>query len=56
MMQKDIQAALELGHASGVPLLTAALSGEMLSAAKALGYAEADFAILYDVLSRLVEK
>jgi 3-hydroxyisobutyrate dehydrogenase-like beta-hydroxyacid dehydrogenase len=56
MMQKDIQAALELGHALGVPLLTAGLSSEMLSAARALGYAEADFAVLYQVLSRLVEK
>lgn len=53
MMQKDIQLALEMGRELGVPLFSAGLSSEMLSAASALGYAEQDFAALFKVLARL---
>lgn len=53
MMHKDILLALELGREVGVPLFTASLAGEMLSAARALGYGEEDFAALFKVLARV---
>jgi 3-hydroxyisobutyrate dehydrogenase-like beta-hydroxyacid dehydrogenase len=53
MMQKDLQLALELGRELGVPLFSVALANEMLSAAKAMGYGEQDFAILFKVLARM---
>jgi 3-hydroxyisobutyrate dehydrogenase-like beta-hydroxyacid dehydrogenase len=53
MMQKDLQLALELGRELGVPLFSVALANEMLSAAKAMGYGEQDFAILFTVLARM---
>ena len=53
MMQKDVQLALEMGHDLGVPLFTAGLANEMLSAAKAMGYSDQDFAILFRVLARM---
>lgn len=53
MMQKDIQLALEMGRELGVPLFSAGLANEMLSAARAMGYGEQDFAILFKVLARL---
>jgi 3-hydroxyisobutyrate dehydrogenase-like beta-hydroxyacid dehydrogenase len=58
MMQKDMQLALELGRQTNVPLPTAALANEYLTAARAMGLAEQDFAIVFKVLERLsgVEK
>ena len=56
MMHKDINLALEQGQVLGVPLLTSALSREMLNAAISRGYAEADFSALYQVLTKLIEK
>jgi 3-hydroxyisobutyrate dehydrogenase-like beta-hydroxyacid dehydrogenase len=58
MMQKDMQLALELGRQVNVPLPTAALANEYLTAARAMGLAEQDFAIVFKVLERLsgVEK
>jgi len=53
MMQKDLQLALEMGRELGVPLFSVGLANEMLSAAKALGYAEQDFAVLFKVLARM---
>jgi 3-hydroxyisobutyrate dehydrogenase-like beta-hydroxyacid dehydrogenase len=53
MMQKDLQLALDLGRELGVPLFSVALANEMLSAAKAMGYGEQDFAVLYKVLARM---
>jgi 3-hydroxyisobutyrate dehydrogenase-like beta-hydroxyacid dehydrogenase len=53
MMQKDVQLALELGRESGVPLFSAGLANEMLSAAKAMGYGDHDFAALFNVLARM---
>jgi 3-hydroxyisobutyrate dehydrogenase-like beta-hydroxyacid dehydrogenase len=49
MMQKDLQLALELGRELGVPLPTVAHANEMLSAARALGYGDEDFAALFKV-------
>jgi 3-hydroxyisobutyrate dehydrogenase-like beta-hydroxyacid dehydrogenase len=53
MMQKDIQLAQELGRELHVPLPTTASANEMLSAARAMGLGEADFAALFDALARM---
>jgi 3-hydroxyisobutyrate dehydrogenase-like beta-hydroxyacid dehydrogenase len=53
MMQKDLELALELGLQHGVPLPSAALAHEMLSAARGRGLADYDFAVVFDVLAAL---
>ena len=53
MMQKDLQLAMELGHATGVPLPSVSLAHEMLNAARGRGLAEWDFAVVFDVIARL---
>jgi 3-hydroxyisobutyrate dehydrogenase-like beta-hydroxyacid dehydrogenase len=53
MIQKDMRLALDLGRATGVTLPSVALTHELLTAAKGLGLAKYDFAILFDVLARL---
>jgi 3-hydroxyisobutyrate dehydrogenase-like beta-hydroxyacid dehydrogenase len=53
MMQKDTQLALELGRQVDVPLPTTAIANEYLTAARAMGLAERDFAIIFKVLERL---
>lgn len=53
MMQKDLQLALGLGHELDMPLTTVAHANEMLSAARAMGYGDEDFAALYKVVARL---
>jgi 3-hydroxyisobutyrate dehydrogenase-like beta-hydroxyacid dehydrogenase len=53
MMQKDMQLALELGRQVDMPLPMAALANEYLTAARAMGLAEQDFAIVFKVLERL---
>ena len=53
MMQKDTQLALELGRQMDVPLPTTALANEYLTAARAMGLAEKDFAIVFKVLEKL---
>jgi 3-hydroxyisobutyrate dehydrogenase-like beta-hydroxyacid dehydrogenase len=53
MMQKDMQLALELGRQVNVPLPTGSVANEYLTAARAMGLAEKDFAIMFKVLERL---
>ena len=53
MMQKDMLLALELGRQLGVPLPTTAATNELLTAARAMGLVDKDFAILFEVLARL---
>jgi 3-hydroxyisobutyrate dehydrogenase-like beta-hydroxyacid dehydrogenase len=53
MMQKDLQLALDQGHATGVPLPTTALTQEWLAMARGLGLGERDFATVFDVLAGL---
>ena len=53
MMQKDMLLALELGRQVDVPLPTTSVTNEFLTAARALGLAEKDFAIVFEVLARL---
>ena len=53
MMQKDMNLALELGQRLGVPLPTTAATNELLSAARAMGIGDRDFAVLFDVLASM---
>ncbi len=53
MMQKDLVLAAEMGRALGVPLPTTAAANEWLTAARAMGFAERDFAAMFDVLARM---
>ena len=53
MIQKDMQLALDHGHAVGVPLPLTALTQEWLTMARASGLGDYDFAILFDVLASL---
>jgi len=53
MMQKDVQLALELSRQVDVPLPTTSLSNEILTAARGMGLAEQDFAVIYKVLEKL---
>ena len=53
MMQKDLLLALEMGRQLDVPLPTTAITNEMLTAARGMGLAEKDFAILFEALARI---
>lgn len=53
MMQKDMNLALEMGRELDVPLPTTAATNEFLTAARGMGLAEKDFAILFEVLARM---
>ena len=53
MMQKDLLLAMELGRQVDVPLPTTTVANEFLTAARAMGLAERDFAIIYKVLENM---
>jgi 3-hydroxyisobutyrate dehydrogenase-like beta-hydroxyacid dehydrogenase len=53
MMQKDMQLALDQGHATGVTLPTTALTQQWLTMARGLGLGERDLGALFDVLAGL---
>ncbi len=53
MMQKDLLLALEMGRELDVPLPSVALTNEILTAARAMGLAKEDFAIIFEVLARM---
>jgi len=53
MMQKDMLLALEAGRQLDVPMPTTAAANELLTAARAMGLARHDFAIVYEVLARM---
>lgn len=53
MMQKDMKLALELGQTLDVPLPTTAVTNELLTAARGMGLAHLDFAILFEVLAQM---
>jgi 3-hydroxyisobutyrate dehydrogenase-like beta-hydroxyacid dehydrogenase len=53
MMQKDLLLALEMGRQLDVPLPTTATTNEMLTAARGMGLAKQDFAVLFEVLAKL---
>jgi 3-hydroxyisobutyrate dehydrogenase len=52
MMQKDLRLALEMGGELGVPLPTTSTTNEWLTAARAMGLADADFAAVFQALAR----
>jgi 3-hydroxyisobutyrate dehydrogenase-like beta-hydroxyacid dehydrogenase len=53
MMQKDMVLAQELGRKLDVPLPTTAVANEFLTAARGMGFAEKDFAVIFQVLARM---
>ena len=53
MMQKDMLLALEAGRDLDVPMPTTAASNELLTAARGMGLAEQDFAVVYEVLAEM---
>jgi 3-hydroxyisobutyrate dehydrogenase-like beta-hydroxyacid dehydrogenase len=53
MMQKDMLLALDLGRELDVPMPTTAISNELLTAARGMGLAHHDFAIVFEVLARM---
>ncbi|HKZ85872.1 MAG TPA: NAD(P)-dependent oxidoreductase [Anaerolineae bacterium] len=53
MMQKDMNLALEMGRQLDVPLPTTAITNELLTAARGMGLAEQDFAVVFQVLARM---
>jgi 3-hydroxyisobutyrate dehydrogenase-like beta-hydroxyacid dehydrogenase len=53
MMQKDMLLALEAGRQLDVPMPTTAASNELLTAARGMGLAHHDFAVVYEVLAEM---
>jgi 3-hydroxyisobutyrate dehydrogenase-like beta-hydroxyacid dehydrogenase len=53
MMQKDMVLALEAGRQLDVPMPTTAVSNELLTAARGMGLARYDFAVVYEVMAQL---
>jgi 3-hydroxyisobutyrate dehydrogenase-like beta-hydroxyacid dehydrogenase len=53
MMQKDLLLALEAGRELDVALPTTAASNQLLTAARAMGLRERDFATVFTVLARM---
>ena len=53
MMQKDMLLALEASRQLDVPLPTTAVTNEFLTAARGMGYAKQDFAVLFEVLAKM---
>ena len=51
MMQKDMMLALDMGRALDIPLPTTAISNEFLTAARGMGFAKQDFAVVFQVLA-----
>jgi 3-hydroxyisobutyrate dehydrogenase-like beta-hydroxyacid dehydrogenase len=53
MMQKDMLLALEMGRKLDVPLPATATANEFLTAARGMGLADKDFAVMFEVLARM---
>ncbi len=53
MQQKDMLLALELGRKLNVPLPTTAITNQFLTAARGMGYADKDFAVMFNVLAAM---
>jgi 3-hydroxyisobutyrate dehydrogenase-like beta-hydroxyacid dehydrogenase len=53
MMQKDMLLALELARKLDVPLPSTAATNEFLTAARGMGLADKDFAVVFDVLAQM---
>jgi 3-hydroxyisobutyrate dehydrogenase-like beta-hydroxyacid dehydrogenase len=53
MQQKDMKLALELGRQVEVPLVATAVANELLTAARAFGYGNEDFAVMFHALAKM---
>jgi 3-hydroxyisobutyrate dehydrogenase len=53
MMQKDMVLALELGRQLDVPMPTTSVTNEYLTAARGMGMADKDFAVVFDALAQM---
>lgn len=53
MMQKDMLLALEMSRQTNVPLPTAAVANEFLTAARGMGLEKQDFAAIFQVLAHM---
>jgi 3-hydroxyisobutyrate dehydrogenase-like beta-hydroxyacid dehydrogenase len=53
MMQKDLLLALEQGRRLDVPLPTTSTTNELLTASRALGFGDEDFAVVFRTLARM---
>ncbi|MGH7775735.1 MAG: NAD-binding protein [Candidatus Dormibacterales bacterium] len=53
MMQKDMLLALEAGRKFDVPMPTTAVTNEMLTATRAMGFEAQDFAVVFHALARM---
>ena len=53
LMQKDLLLALEMGRRLDVPLPTTAVTNEFLTAARGMGLAKHDFAVIFKVLAQM---
>jgi len=53
MMQKDMMLALDMGRQLDVPLPTTAVTNEFLTAARGMGLAKEDFAVVFKVLAQM---
>jgi len=53
MMQKDMNLALELGQQLEIPLPTTAVTNEMLTTARGMGFEKQDFAVMFDALAQM---
>jgi 3-hydroxyisobutyrate dehydrogenase-like beta-hydroxyacid dehydrogenase len=53
MSKKDLGLALEMGRALGVALPSVALVDQLMTAARGLGLAHYDFAVVFDVIARM---
>jgi 3-hydroxyisobutyrate dehydrogenase-like beta-hydroxyacid dehydrogenase len=53
LMQKDLMLALEMGRRLDVPLPTTAVANEFLTAARGMGLAQYDFAVVFKVLAQM---
>lgn len=53
MIQKDLRLALDMARSSGVTMPTVSLTHELLTAARSLGLAKYDFAVVFDVIASM---
>lgn len=53
MMQKDMLLALEAGRKFDVPMPTTAVTNQMLTATRAMGFEAQDFAVVFHALARM---
>ncbi len=53
LMRKDLHLALEAAGALGVPVPGAAVAKQLFTAASAMGYADRDMAVVYEVLAEM---